>query len=134
MDNGYRLLLFIHLVAMAMAVSTNLVMPMLGRSLAGLPADARQIMASLSTRLKLNGLLSLLILVATGGAMVALRHGAYLWSNPWFVAKMSFVVLIMISLIASFLQRGSGISVSIVALISRVALAGVVFCAVMSFS
>lgn len=134
MVDGYRLLLFIHLIAMAMAVSANLVMPLLGRSFAGLPLDARQVPASLAMRLKFGSAVSLLILVITGGVMVALRHGVHLWSNPWFVAKMSFIVLALLGLVASFLQRRPGISVGVAALTGRVALAGVVFCAVMTFS
>lgn len=134
MDDIFRLLLFFHLMAMAMAISIYLVVPVVSRNATGLPADAHPIMASLITRLNLGGPISLLVLLATGGAMVGLRYGDSLWSYPWFVAKMGFVGLVILSLAASFLQRFHNIPLRIIGLTSRVALSGVVFCAVMTFN
>jgi uncharacterized membrane protein SirB2 len=135
MDDIFRLLLFIHLGSMGIAVGTNVVMPLLVPRLMALAPDARGRMQPVVRQLGLNARLSLLMLVLTGIAMVGMRYGSFLWQNPWFIAKMVFVVLILLTVLSSFVPAAArAIPPRVTGLVMRLSLIGVIFCAVMSFN
>ncbi len=134
MDELFYLMLFIHLGALVVAGAANVVMPMLGPRLAVADQTTRGVLGPIAGQLSRNARISLVLLVLTGIAMVALRYGPGLWSNPWFVAKMSFVGLIVLTLASQFVPAARAIPPRVFGLLTRGCLIGIVFCAVMAFN
>lgn len=133
MDDIFRILLFIHIGALLYAATTNLIMPALVPRMMALGAEGRAQFAPLTRQLGINAKLSLAILVITGVLMVAIRYDAGLWANPWFTAKMIFVAVILVGIGLSLTPYGRGIPPRIFGMITRGALVGTIFCAVMAF-
>ena len=109
-------------------------MPLVGRQMAGASPDVASRLGPIANRLRLNSHVALAMLVATGVAMLWLRYnGDAAALGPWFVAKMAFVVLIVISLGASLMLRPGTISPRVFGMTTWVALIGIVVCSVMTF-
>ncbi len=134
MDDIFRLTLFLHFGALVVAAATNIAMPLLGSRMGSLAPEARGIMGSMARQLSINARLGLVVLVITGLAMVAMRYDAGLWSNPWFVAKMVFVAIIIAGVASQFIPATKSIPPRIFGMITRFALIGTIFSAVMSFN
>lgn len=133
MDDIFRILLFIHIGALLFAAATNLVMPALVPSMMALGAEGRARLGPLTRKLSINARLSLLVLVVTGALMVAIRYDAGLWANPWFAAKMACVGVIIVGLGLGFTPLGKAIPPRTFGMITRIALVGTIFCAVVAF-
>lgn len=133
MDDMFRLLLFIHIGALLFAATTNLIMPALVPRMLALGEVGRTSFGPLTRQLGLNARLGLLTLVVTGLLMVAIRYDAGLWANPWFTAKMIFVGIILLGTGLSFTPLGKAIPPRIFGLVTRIALIGTIFCAVIAF-
>ena len=134
MDDIFRLTLFLHLGALVIAAATNVAMPMLGIRMASLAPEARVTMGSMAKRLVINARVGLVVLVVTGLSMVAMRYDAGLWSNPWFTAKMVFVAIIVAGLVSQLLPATRSVPPRVFGMITRFALIGTIFCAVMAFN
>ena len=134
MDDIFRLTLFLHLGALLVAAATNIAMPMLGSRMGALAPEARATMGTMVKRLVLNARLGLVALVVTGLAMVAMRYDASLWSNPWFTAKMVFVAVIIVTMIGQLVPATRSVPPRVFGMITRFALIGTIFCAVMTFN
>lgn len=134
MDDIFRLLLFIHIGALLFAAATNLVMPVLVPAMLSLGAEGRATLGPLTRRLGVNARLSLFTLVLTGVLMVAIRYDAGLWANPWFSAKMACVAAIILALGLGFTPWARAVPPRIFGLVTRVALVGTIFCAVLAFN
>lgn len=134
MDDIFRLLLFIHFGALLFAATTNLIMPALMPRMMALGAEGRTILGPLTRQLSINARLSLLVLVLTGVLMVAIRYDTGLWANPWFAAKMAFIAVIILGIGLSFTPWSRAIPPKVFGSITRIALVGTIFCAVMAFN
>jgi len=134
MDDIFRLLLFIHIGALLFAAATNIIMPALVPRMLSLGAEGRATLGPLTRQLSLNARLSLLILVISGVLMVAIRYDSGLWANPWFAAKMVCVAVIILSLGSSLTPLGKAIPPRVFGMLTRMALIGTIFCAVLAFN
>ncbi|UYN98240.1 MAG: hypothetical protein KIT02_09660 [Devosia sp.] len=134
MDDVFRLLLFIHIGALLFAAATNIIMPALVPRMMALGAEGRATLGPLTRQLSINARLSLAVLVTTGLLMVAIRYDAGLWSNPWFAAKMACVAAIILALVIGFTPWGKSIPPKVFGLVTRLALIGTIFCAVLAFN
>ena len=134
MDDIFRVLLFIHIGALLFAAATNLIMPVLMPRLMMLGAEGRTVLGPLARKLTINARLALMVLVLSGISMVTIRYDGGLWANPWFSAKMVFVGIILAVVGASFTPAGQKIPPKVFGIITRLALIGTIFCAVMAFN
>ena len=135
MDLVFSLLLIIHLAALVVGGATNVAMPLLGRQMAGASPDVMVRLGPIARRLQLNSQVALALLVATGVTMLWLRYdGDGLALGPWFLAKMSFVAVILLTLVASLVLGPAAVNPRIFGTIMRVALIGIVVCSVMTFN
>lgn len=135
MDLVFSLLLIIHLAALVVGGATNVAMPLLGRQMAGASPDVMVRLGPIARRLQLNSQVALALLVATGVTMLWLRYdGDGLALGPWFLAKMSFVAVILLTLVGSLVLGPAKVNPRIFGTIMRVALIGIVVCSVMTFN
>jgi len=133
LDDIFRLLLFIHIGALLYAATTNLIMPTLVPRMMALGAEGRASLGPLTRKLSINARLSLVILVITGVLMVTIRYDTGLWANPWFVGKMACVAAIILAIGVGITPLGKSIPPKAFSLITRTALTGTIFCAVLAF-
>jgi uncharacterized membrane protein len=133
MDVVFRLTLFLHLGALLVAAASNIAIPMLGQRMKALAPEARTIMGSMARNLSNNARLSLLVLVVTGLALVAMRYDAALWANPWFALKMACVAAIIVLVVGGLLPAARNVPPRVFGMLTRIALVGAVFSAVMAF-
>ena len=126
----FKLLLFVHLVALTVGAATNIVMPLLARTL--MP-EGRGTFLKLADRLGGQAQVALWVLVATGLAMAIPVHFAagLAGIGGWFAAKLVLVVLILVLTTGRYL--GLDLPPRIFAPLVRATLLGIVFCAVMAF-
>lgn len=134
MDDIFRLMLFIHIGALLFAATTNLIMPALVPRMTALGPQGRETLGPLTRQLGINARLSLLTLVVTGILMVAIRYDVGLWANPWFAAKMVFVGIILLAMGLNFTPLAKTIPPKVFGLLTRTALVGTIFCAVLAFN
>ena len=74
------------------------------------------------------------MLVVTGLAMLWLRYGGDAAGlGPWFVAKLVFIALILVALLVGLVARAGTLDPRIFALVTRVALFGIIASSVMTF-
>lgn len=133
MDLVFNVLLFIHLVALAVGTATNIVMPLIGRTLAGVP-EARPAFGALAKRLGQNSQAALGVLVVTGVAMLGLRYGGLTGASPWLIGKLVLVGALLVLLVVSRVMPPGRIDPKVLGMVMRVALLGIIFCAVMAFN
>jgi putative membrane protein len=134
MDIGFNILLFIHLSALVVAAATNVVMPILGRSMAQATPEARAGFGAVAKRLSMNSRVAFAILVASGVAMVQVRYGGVEGLNEWFWAKMALVALIVVLMVLGAMLRPGTINPRFFTLLTRTVLLGIVFSAVFAFN
>lgn len=134
MDLAFSLLLILHLIALAVAAATNIVMPLIGPQMAGAPPEVAARFGPIAERLGGNSRWALALLVLTGIAMLWLRYdGQALALGPWFIAKLVFVAIILATLVASLLLGRERIHPRVFGMTMRIALIGIVVCSVMAF-
>lgn len=134
MDLAFSILLMIHLAALVVGGATNVAMPLIGRQIAGASPEVTARLGPIAKRLQLNSSVALAVLVATGIAMLWLRYNGDAGAlGSWFIAKMAFVALIVISLMAGLTLRPGTISPQVFGMVMRVALIGIVVSSVMTF-
>jgi protoporphyrinogen IX oxidase len=134
MDLTFNLLLIVHLGALVVGGATNVAMPLIGRQLAGATPDIAARLGPIAKQLNLNARIALGLLVLTGIAMLWLRYdGAAAALGPWFIAKLIFVGVILVMLVASVVLRPDQLNPRVFGLTMRISLTGIVICSVMTF-
>lgn len=94
MDIVIKIILLLHFIGLGMGVGSGMammrVMPQIGQS----GAAERARLFSAARGIGLNGNVGLGLLWVTGILLVILGPGLAVFSNPWFVAKLVFVVIL----------------------------------------
>ena len=134
MDLTFSILLVLHLTALVVGGATNVAMPLLGRQMAGAPPEALGRLGPIARQLGINSRAALAVLVVAGLAMLWLRYGGDAAGlGPWFVAKLVFIALILVALLVGLVARPGTLDPRIFALVTRVALFGIIASSVMTF-
>jgi hypothetical protein len=142
MNLTLNILIFAHLMAVAMGVGGGIAMSQVGpRLVAATGPDRDQLwpLANAITRISLVGLVILLI---TGPAILWLKFGGPGGLNPWFWAKMGFVAAGVVAIgvteaAKARFRRGdesAGRTLGAAGPVIGVLMAGVVLCAVFAFN
>ena len=93
MDYFNSLLLWLHLISLAVAGATIFGMPVLMANMAGVAADVRPRVGAVAQRLSMMSRGALVVLLVTGALLVWLKYGGFAGLSFWFWAKMILVVL-----------------------------------------
>lgn len=93
MDVLVKLLLWLHLVALAAGVGGGLGMSQVGPRLANAAPDQRETWWPLARFFRMLTSVSLVVLLVTGPLMVWLKYGGFAGMNVWFTVKMGLVAL-----------------------------------------
>ena len=134
MDLTFSILLVLHLTALVVGGAANVAMPLLGRQMAGASPEALGRLGPIARQLGINSRAALAVLVVTGLAMLWLRYGGDAAGlGPWFVAKLVFIALILVALLVGLVARPGTLDPRIFALVTRVALFGIIASSVMTF-
>lgn len=134
MDIWFNVLLFLHLVALAVGTTTNIAMPMVMGLMPQLPADRHGVVMAIGKRLSTNSRGALVVLVVTGIAMMWMRHGGVAGQGAWFWIKMALVVALAALLVASALVPREKLHPKVFGIATRLVLLGIIFAAVMAFN
>jgi hypothetical protein len=128
----FKLLLILHLGAMAFGVTTNLVMPVFAAMMRG--GSVPEALPGVVRRFALQGRLALLVLVLTGASMLGLRYGGDPAAlGPWFLLKLAIVALLVVLVALQFVPLGRRIRPAVVGMVVRAALAAIVVLSVVVF-
>lgn len=136
MSIALNLLLFIHLVALVVGASTNVVTPLLMSRAAAAGEAGQTLLGGVARTLSGNSQRALMVLVLTGLAMVAIvaAEGRVTSPSPWFVAKIAMVLCLLALLLARRLPAFARVKPATFGLVTRVFLLGIIFCSVMAFN
>jgi hypothetical protein len=129
-----NILLFIHLVAFAVGVATNVAMPLVMRQMAAAAPEAKAGYGAISRKLSMNGRVALGVLVLSGVALVWLRYGGVAGLDTWFWVKMILVAVIVLLMVALAVVDPGRINPRILGTLTRLLLLGIVFAAVFAFN
>jgi protoporphyrinogen IX oxidase len=135
MELAFKLLLIVHLGSLVVGAATNVVMPLIGAQMAGAPPEVAARFGPIAGRLSINSRWALGLLVLTGIAMLWLRYdGDTLALGPWFIAKLVFVGVILLTLVLSLVLPRERIDLRLFGMAMRISLIGIVVCSVMAFN
>ena len=135
MDLAFDILLILHLGALVVGGATNVAMPLVGRQMAGAPPEVLGRLGPIARQLSLNARIALAILVVTGVAMLFIRYGGDAAGlGPWFIAKLVFIAVILAALTVSVLAKPGTLDPRVFALVTRLALIGIIVASVMTFA
>lgn len=129
-----NILLFIHLVAFAVGVATNVAMPLVMRQMALAPAEAKAGYGSIGRKLSMNARAALGVLVLSGIALFWLRYGGVAAFGIWFWIKMVLVVVIVLLMVGVAAVGPGRINPRIFSTVTRLVLLGIVLAAVFAFN
>lgn len=134
METLFNILLMIHLGALVVGGATTVAMPLVGRQMAGAAPETLGRLGPIARQLQLNARIAVGVLLVTGIAMLWLRYdGNAVGLGPWFVAKLTFVGVILVAVVLSLTVSPSRIRPPVLGGIMRLALIGIVICSVMAF-
>ena len=91
-------------------------------------------LGGIGQRLAKNSQISFGVLLLTGIAMVIVRYGGVDGMNGWFWAKMAFVAVVLVMMLAGALLKPGTIKPQVLMWINRLALAGIIVSAVFAFN
>lgn len=135
MDLAFHLLLIVHLGSLVVGAATNVVMPLIGAQMAGAPPEVAARFGPIAGRLSINSRWALGLLVLTGIAMLWLRYdGQALALGPWFIAKLVFVAVILLTLVLSLVLPRERLDPRLFGMAMRISLIGIIVCSVMAFN
>lgn len=135
MDLAFHLLLIVHLGSLVVGAATNVVMPLIGAQMAGAPPEVAARFGPIAGRLSINSRWALGLLVLTGIAMLWLRYdGQALALGPWFIAKLVFVAVILLTLVLSLVLPRERLDPRLFGMAMRISLIGIIVCSVMTFN
>ena len=95
MDYLNSLLLWLHLISLAVAGATIFGMPVIMANMAGVAADVRPRVGAIAQRLSMMSRGALVVLLVTGLLLVWLKYGGIEGLSFWFWAKMALVVILI---------------------------------------
>ena len=95
MDYLNSLLLWLHLISLAVAGATIFGMPVLMNNMAGVAPDVRPRVGAIAQRFSMMSRGALGVLVITGPLMVWLKYGGIAGFTFWFWVKMALVVVLI---------------------------------------
>jgi uncharacterized membrane protein len=101
MDVLVNLLFWIHLTALALGGAAAFAMPVVGRRIPAAGPELRPSLFAIADGLSKLGRIAFGLLIVTGPLIVWLRYGGTAGFTGWFWAKMVFVVLLLIAVIAA---------------------------------
>lgn len=141
MDYLNSLLLWVHLVALALGGAATFGIPVAGRMIATATPEQRPLLFAVNKGLSTVGRTGLVLLLITGPLLVWLKYGGVAGFTVWFWVKMGLVLLLLVNIIASGInsaraaagdmaaaKRGAPLGLS-----SLVLFLGVVLSAVLTF-
>lgn len=134
MDILFQLLLLTHIAALVVGTATAVAMPVIMSRMPAASPDGKQMLGGIGQRLARNSQISLVVLVATGIAMMFVRYGGFDGMNAWFWVKMAFVAVMLVSLVASLVLKPGTLNPRVMMWVSRLSLIGVITSAVFAFS
>ncbi len=130
MDYLMKALLFTHIGALVVGSATNIAMPLVMRH----AGAASHISGPIAAQLGFNGKLSVVLLLVTGIAMLALRYGGDVAAlGPWFATKLVFVVLFAAAALAAAALPRDRLNPHLLGMSIRIGLVGAVACSVLVF-
>lgn len=134
MDIWFNVLLFLHLVALAVGTATNIAMPLVMGLVPQLAADRHGAVMAIGKKLSTNARGALVVLVVTGLAMLWMRHGGIGAQGVWFWIKMVLVVALAALMVASAVIPKEKLNPKVFGMAARLVLLGIIFSAVMAFN
>ena len=134
MDLTFHLLLLTHIAALVIGTATAVAMPVIMGRMAAATPEGRQMLGGIGQRLAKNSQISFGVLLLTGIAMVIVRYGGVDGMNGWFWAKMAFVAVVLVMMLAGALLKPGTIKPQVLMWINRLALAGIIVSAVFAFN
>lgn len=137
-----NILLWIHIIALAMGAGSSVAMPVIGSKMAGATPEMRATLFSIGNTLSMIGRTGMVILLITGPLMFWLRWN---WTAPsmiWFGIKMALMLVMLIGIVISGInfkkaQGGDMAAAGVAAMAGRItglAFLGVVLAAVFAFN
>lgn len=96
MDLTFKLLLWLHLVSVALAGATAFGMPLMRRLAAQAAPEHRPAFPAIMNGLAALGRMALVLLILSGLAMVWARYGGFAGMNGWFHLKMTLVAALTV--------------------------------------
>ena len=141
MEIAINLLFWLHLMALALAGAAIFGLPVVGGQMASAGGETRAILFTIAKRLSTFSRAALGVLIVTGPLLVWLKYGGMAGFTPWFHAKMTLVVLLLVSVIVAgiLLKRAQGGDSGAAEMLPRLSLVnlvlvlGIVLCAVFAF-
>lgn len=95
------MLVWLHLMAIALAGAAVFGIPVVGRVMQSASAEARPMLMGLARRLSMLGRGAVLVLIVTGPLLLMAKYGGGAGLPVWFQIKMVLVVLLVANVILS---------------------------------
>lgn len=142
MDIWFSLLLLVHLLALIVAGTTAVAMPIIGRRMATATPELRSGLSAIAARLGRNSRLALVALLVSGPLLLWLRYGGFGGASVWFWVKMMLVAVMLVVVVANTVlgNRAQAGDLQAAALqrrlgaVNRLAFFGVIIAAVLAFN
>lgn len=134
MDILFQLLLLTHIAALVVGTATAVAMPVIMSRMPAAGPDGKQMLGGIGQRLARNAQISLLVLLASGIAMMFVRYGGFEGMNVWFWVKMAFVAVMLVVLVANLVLKPGTLNPRVMMWVSRLSLIGVITSAVFAFN
>ena len=142
MDVLFELALMAHLLSLLAAGSAVVAMPLIGARMAGAAPETRAVLGSIAQRIGVVSRIAFGVLLVSGPLMLWLRFGGIGGASVWFWVKMALIVVMAIGMAVSGRSRrkaltgdsGAAELANTAAMVSRVALLGIVVAAVLAFN
>ena len=95
------ILVWLHLMAIALAGASVFGIPVVGQVMRAAPADAKPMLMGLARRLSMLGRGAVLVLIVTGPLLLWAKYGGMADLPVWFHIKLAVVVLLVANVILS---------------------------------
>ena len=134
MDILFQLLLLTHIAALVAGTATAVAMPVIMSRMRAASPEGKQLLGGIGQRLGRNSQISLVVLLASGIAMMLARYGGFDGMNAWFWAKMAFVAVILVMMVAGLVLKPGTLNPRVMMWVNRLSLVGVITSAVFAFN
>lgn len=136
MDIVFDLLLMAHLLSLLAAGAVVVAVPLIAGRIPAVAPELRPVLGGIAGRLGLFARIAFAVLIVSGPLMIWLRYGGTEGMNAWFWVKMALIVVMAVALGANeaLRRRGNMAAAGQAAIVSRLALVGVILAAVLAFN
>jgi len=136
MDIVFDLLLMAHLLSLLAAGAVVVAVPLIAGRIPAVAPELRPVLGGIAGRLGLFARIAFAVLIVSGPLMIWLRYGGTEGMNAWFWLKMALIVVMAVALGANdaLRRRGNVAAAGQAAIVSRLALVGVILAAVLAFN